>query len=49
MYSTVETELFNGGICPSKKDKYRRKGKGRRCCLGNRLYSIPCSASYFAV
>ena len=31
-----------------KKDKYRRKGKCRRCCLGDRIDSIPCHASYFA-
>ena len=31
-----------------KKDKFRRTGKGRRCCLGGRIYSIPCCASYFA-
>ena len=29
-------------------DNYRRGGKGRRCCLGHRMYSIPCRASYFA-
>ena len=28
-----------------KKDKNRRKGKGRRLCLGNRIYKIPCRAS----
>ena len=27
------------------KDLYRRKGKGRRCCLGDRIYSIPCHLS----
>ena len=32
-----------------KKDKDRRKGKGRRCCLRGRVYSIPSRASsYFA-
>ena len=30
------------------KDLYRREGKGRRCCLGERIDSIPCRASYFA-
>ena len=25
------------------------KGKGRRCCLGDRSCSIPCRASYFAL
>ena len=29
-----------------KKDKYRSKGKDRRCCLGDRIYSVPCCASY---
>ena len=28
--------------------KDRREGKGRRCCLGDRIESIPCRASYFA-
>ena len=28
-------------------DEYLRKGKGRHCCLGDRMYSIPCCASYF--
>ena len=32
-----------------KKNKYRRKGKDRRCCLGDTIYSFPCSASYFAL
>ena len=25
-----------------KKDKDRREGKGRRCCLGDRIDTIPC-------
>ena len=25
-----------------KNDKCRREGKGRRCCLGFRIHSIPC-------
>ena len=29
---------------PSNKDKYRRKGKGRRCYFGDRIYSTPCPA-----
>ena len=29
--------------------KYRRKGKGRRCCLGDNIHSIPYRASYFAL
>ena len=32
---------------PHKKDKCRRKGKGHRCCLGDRVYSIPCGAHDF--
>ena len=32
---------------PLKKDKDRRKGKGRRFCLGGRIYSIPCRTSCF--
>ena len=24
----------------------QKKGKGRRCCLGDRIFSIPCLASY---
>ena len=32
-----------------KKDKYRRKDKGRRCCLGDRIASIPCRVSYCAL
>ena len=32
-----------------KKDLYRREGKGRRGCLGDRIYSIPCHTSYFAL
>ena len=32
---------------PYKKDKDRREGKGR-CCLRDRIDSIPCCASYFA-
>ena len=33
---------------PYKNDKDRREGKGRRCCLGGRMYSIPRRTSYFA-
>ena len=32
---------------PNKKDGDRSKGKGRRVCLGGRIYSIPCRASCF--
>ena len=31
-----------------KKDKDRREGKGRRCCLGGRMDSFLCCGSYFA-
>ena len=31
-----------------KKDKDRNKGKGRRFCLGGRIYLIPCRDSCFA-
>ena len=37
---------------PQKKDKYRRKGNSRPCCLGGRIYSIesiPCCAGYCAM
>ena len=27
-------------IKPKQKDKYRRKGKGRRCCLGAELFQV---------
>ena len=30
-----------------KEDTDRRKGNGRRCCLGDRIYSIPCRSSCF--
>ena len=39
----------NRFVKPLKNDKCRRKGKGRRCCLGDRNYSIPCRASYLAL
>ena len=29
------------------KDLYKRQGKGRRCCLGDIIYSILFRASYF--
>ena len=28
---------------------YRRKGKGRHCYLGDKMYLIPCRASYFTL
>ena len=30
-----------------ENDKDKSKGKGRRFCLGIRIYSIPCRTSYF--
>ena len=36
------------GSVAKKKDLYRIKGKGRRCCLGDKVDLIPCRASYFA-
>ena len=39
-------------LFPKKKDKHRKKGKGRHCCLGDNIYSIesiPCRASCFAL
>ena len=38
----------SGGAGVKKKDLNKREGKGRHCCLGNRIVSIPCRASYFA-
>ena len=32
-----------------KKDGDRGKGKGRRVCLGGRIYSIPCRPSCFTL
>ena len=36
------------GVLRKPDDGDRRKGKGRSVCLGERIYSIPCRASYFA-
>ena len=38
---TLTTLTIAEGYC-----KNRRKGKGRRCCLGERNCSISCRASY---
>ena len=35
-------KIYTTYIGVQKKDKYRREGKGRRCCLGDRNVSIPC-------
>ena len=44
------TCLSTSGILYSwKKDKDRRKGKCRRCCSGDRIYSIPCPECCFAL
>ena len=32
-------------VGPLKKDLYRREGKGRRCCLGDRIDQISCRFS----
>ena len=43
------TFLRGGGALYARtnygKDKDRREGKGRRCCLGDTIYSIPCRAT----
>ena len=41
---TVFTRVGERGH-PQKKDKNRREGKGRRCCSGDGIASIPCSTS----
>ena len=52
-FNKTECGIFRT-MCPfitvgaKKKDKYRRKGTGRLCRLVERIYSIPCRASYFA-
>ena len=35
--------------CVCTEDIYRREGKGSRYCLADRIDSIPCRASYFAL
>ena len=40
--------LPSGILLSYKKDKDKRNGKGRRVCLGERMYSIPCRARCFA-
>ena len=51
-YSTLancENELwFSSSIGFSSCIKDSREGKGHRCCLGDRIDSIPCRACYFA-
>ena len=44
----IITKRTIGQLDPKKTNLNRREGKGRRCCLADRIYSIPCSASYFA-
>ena len=44
---TAKKNKLNLHWQPQKKDLYRKEGKGRRCCLGDRIYSILCHASYF--
>ena len=36
-----------GQMAPQKKDKDRREGKGRRCCLGDGIDSIPCCTNLY--
>ena len=37
----VRSQLIDSA---QKKNNNRSKGKGRRCCLGDRIYSMPCHA-----
>ena len=43
-----EVGIFLALQRPYNKDLYRREGKGCRCCLGDRIASMPRRASYFA-
>ena len=40
-FHLIRNRSIKNLIIPKKKDKDRRKGKCRRCCLGDRIYSIP--------
>ena len=42
---TRSNYLFNDFMA-KKKDEDKREGKGRRCCSGDRSYSINCHTSY---
>ena len=42
------TVLYSLTLLPAQnKDKDKRKGNGRRFCVGATIYSIPCCASCF--
>ena len=41
-------EEIRSHTVPCKKDKDRRKGKGRRCCMGAGIDSIPCRTRNFS-
>ena len=43
------TETCLNILTIQKKDQDRREFKGRRCFLGDRLYSIPCQATVVAI
>ena len=45
---SITIELSEVYADPQKKIKDRGKDKGRCFCLGERIYSIPCRARYFA-
>ena len=45
--SQCQSSLF-AILCGFSISATTAKGKGRRCCLGERIYSIPCRAIYFA-
>ena len=47
MFYVEQIKLQMSCTLSIKKDKDSREGKGRRCCLEDRIYSIPCRASYF--
>ena len=52
LYGFFITSQRNTGQCkcsphPQKKDKYRREGKGRRCCLGDELIQLHAALQLF--
>ena len=50
MVHLLYTEYQNTYIyIPKKKDIDRREGKGCRCCLGDRIDSIPCHTTVATV
>ena len=46
--STVYTGV-HAGHRRRIKTETQKKSKGRRCCMGDRIASIPCRTSYFAL